>query len=139
MRINVDQLPKTARMLADVIGLPATLALVDIYGGLSIWPAKTGADRAALGEIIGEEAAQRFVDTFREEVTIPKCVSAIRAVMHTELRAEFDRLTGEGASARSTVKQLALRYRYTVRWVWYLLNETDADGEVMDVQQGELF
>lgn len=140
MKLYLAKLPRNARLLADLIGLEATLALVRHYGGRSIWPAKGGADYAAMAEKIGEGPAAKFVRHFREEVSIPKCEDAIRAVVREEIRAEFDRLTKRGLSARRAVAQLAGQppYHYTDRWLWAILSKTEA-GEVHDAGQGELF
>jgi len=139
VKLAADHLPKTARLLAGVIGLPATLVLVDRYGGQTIWPAKGGAGYASLAEDIGEEAAAKLVRHFREPVAIPKCAAAVRAVVHDQVRAEFDRLTTAGESARAAVSALVRGYGYTDRHIWRLLGRCDSGGEVLDVTQGSLF
>lgn len=136
MKLNLAKLPRNARLLADLIGLEPTMALVQAYGGRSIWPAKGGAAYAALAEAIGEPAAARFVRHFREEVFIPRCDEAIRAVEREAIRTEFDTLTKSGMSARAAVAQLSRRY--TDRHVWRILSSTD-EGEIRTTDQGELF
>ena len=136
MKLNLAKLPRNARVLADLLGLEATLALVRHYGGRTIWPAKGGAAYAALAEAIGEAAAARFVRHFREPVSIPQCDAAMRAAEREAIRAEFDTLTRTGLSARAAVARLATRY--TDRHVWRILSSTD-DGEIRDAGQAELF
>lgn len=136
MKLNLAKLPRNARLLADLIGLEATLALVQHYGGRTIWPAKGGAAYAELAEHIGEVAAQKFVRHFREPVFVPRCDEAIRAVEREAIRTEFDKLTRGGLSARQAVAQLATHY--TDRHVWRILSSTD-DGEIRDAGQSELF
>jgi len=136
VKLNLARLPRNARLLADLLGLEATLALVQAYGGRSIWPAKGGAAYAALAETIGEPAAAKFVRHFREPVFVPRCDEAIRAAQREAIRAEFDALTRGGLSARQAVARLAVRY--TDRHVWRILSSTD-DGEIRDAGQAELF
>ena len=141
MRLNIDRLPRNARLLANVLGsLEAMLALVQHAGGRVIWPHKTGPEYAALAEAIGEEPAQRFVRHFREPVSVPKCDDAIRAAVRESIRAEFDRMTRAGASARAAVAALAGQppLHYTERHVWRILGCVD-EGKVVSSDQGELF
>ncbi len=139
MKFALDALPRTARALAEVIGLEATLALVAGYGGRTIWPWKAGAERAALAEVIGEEAADRLTRHYREPIAIPKCDDALRQAVQADIRAEFDTRTRAGESARSVVADLSGRppFRYTDRHIWRVLKGLDA-GEVVEVQ-GALF
>lgn len=142
MKLSVDHLPKSARILAEVIGLPATLKLVEHYAGVRFCPPKSGADYAALAEIISEAAANKLAEHFpREEIDIPKCEEALRAVTHNALRYDFYTLThGAGAlSARRAVTVLVRRYGYVDRYVWRLLKKTDDTGVVVDSTQAELF
>lgn len=141
MKLALDRLPETVRRIAEVIGMDAALALVLHYGGKTVWPAKHGAQRAHLAEILGEAAAEKFTATWREPVPIPLCQRAARAVAQDALRAEFDRLTRAGASARAAVAKLANRppLHHTDRHIWRLLGQSDVGGPVQDAGQGELF
>lgn len=147
MKLAVDHLPRTARMIAEVIGLPATLALVLAYRGRTLVPPR-GVQRpgvirlAELEEHIGAEAAERLGRAFREPIAIPTCLNAIRMAVHEDIRAEFDRLTRvERYSARAAVDALAGRppLYYTDRHVWRILSLAGGAGEVVEAGQGELF
>ena len=141
MKLSVDHLPKSARLIAQVIGLPATLALVEHYAGHRFTPPKAGADYAALAETIGEAAATKLAAHFREPLDVPKCEDAIRKVVHNALREDFDALT-EGPdriSARRAVTVLVRRYGYGDRWIWRVLKQVDSSGAVVDSAQAELF
>lgn len=147
MRLAIDQLPRTARMIAEVIGLPATLALVLAYRGRTIVPARgrqrSGLIRLAeLEEAVGAEAAAKLAAHFREPIAVPTCLNAIRAAVHDDIRVEFDRLTrGESYSARAAVDALAGRppLFYTDRHIWRILSCAGAGGEVAELGQGSLF
>jgi hypothetical protein len=136
MKLSRTHLPKSAQALIDVIGLDATLILVRRYGGLSLWPARYCAGRAELEALIGAEATERLVTTYREEMQIPQCAEALRVIRHNEMRAEFDGYVNAGASARSAVTWLAAHYGHTERHVWRLLKRSNA---VVEVVQGEMF
>lgn len=139
MRLSIDRLPKTVRLLAEVIGLQATLQLVNAFGGQTIWPAKGGAGYAALAEVIGEESAAKLVAHFRETIHISKCSAAVLAVVHDQVRSEFDRLTQSGHSARAAVSLLVRSSGYTDRHIWRLLSQSDTGEQVVDTIQAELF
>jgi len=111
-------LPRTARELAEVIGLPATLALVEAWGGQPVQIAKgkraRGRDQIdALAAIIGAHRARLVVARWGGEVvTIPLCAAAVRAARDADLQDRFDILTGEdGYSARAAVRRLVREYR----------------------------
>ena len=142
MKLAAELLPLSVRRLAEQIGLAATLALVMHYAGKTIWPARTGAQRAHLAEIMGEAAAEKFTQIYREPFTVPLCRDAARAVAQDAIRAEFDRLTrNEGYSARAAVSALANTppLYHTDRHIWRLLGQTDTGGQVIDARQTELF
>lgn len=140
MKFSVDHLPITARRIADVIGLDATLALVVAMGGRSPVPGWSN-HQAEIADAIGDELATRLGDIFkRDPLPIPTCDKALRAAVRQGIRDEFDRLTKTGMTARAAVDRLAGRppLRYTDRHIWRLLSKID-DGEVVDVQQLDLF
>lgn len=142
MKLAVDHLPPSARLLVELIGLPKTLVLVQHYAGQRFHPPQSGPEYAALAEVVGEAAATKLAATFRRQpLNVPKCVEAIRAVVHSELRADFDRLTSpaEGLTARRAVSALVRRYGYVDRHVWRLLKMSDAGGTVAETKQGSLF
>lgn len=140
MKINLERLPRTARLLAEIVGHEAMLAMVQAYGGRTIWPAKRGEDFAALAGIMGEEAAHAFVAHYRDPVYVPRCDGAIRAAMRDYVRSEFDGLVRGGMSARKAVAALAGRppHRYTDRYIWTILSTVE-DGQVVDASQSDLF
>lgn len=140
MKLNLDRLPRTVKLLADILGQEAALALVQAYGGQTIWPAKGGAAYAALAETIGEPAAAKLVKHWREPLSVPLCHSALRAVLRDYVRAEFDQLTGEGLSARKAIAAMAGKppHRYTDRYIWTVLSSVEGGG-TFDTHQSELF
>ncbi len=141
MKLNLDRLPRTARHLAEVIGLDAVLVLVAHCGGREVFPARADT-RAHLGELLGEAAAQKLADTYRgEPIRVPQCKDALRAAYQDDMRAEYDRRTRAGESSRSVVQDLAARppYYYDWRTVTSIVNRADVGGQTVEVTQQELF
>ncbi|MBF0192480.1 MAG: hypothetical protein HQL99_15280 [Magnetococcales bacterium] len=68
----VCELPPTLRLLVEVAGIPATLALVARFGGTEICvPAKFDPD-GRLVQVVGHEAAQRLVARFQGDIGYSK-------------------------------------------------------------------
>jgi hypothetical protein len=135
MRLNLDQLPKSASALVEVIGLPATLTMLERFGGRTI-PVPKGCGHARyheLAEIIGDPAAQQLVGRYGGgRVDIPTCARAVRAVLHNEMRERFDRMTRDGLSARAAIAAMNETYRYSERHLWRITKAADSDGRVID-------
>lgn len=145
MRINLDLLPPTAQHLVKLIGLEPALLLVRHYGGRVIQPTRgltdgSAARMAALAECIGPTAADTLAAHYRNSpLSVPACVEAMAAARRQDIRAEFDRRTRAGESARSVVDSLAgPPPRFSSRYIWKLLGEVDS-GQVRDTAQAELF
>lgn len=135
MKLVLDRLPAKAREYAELIGLEATLMLVQRRGGQILWPAKGGDEFAALAADIGEVAAGILARHYREYINIPMCTQAVRAAMREFVRQEFDRLTlEEGMSARKAVRAMAGKppHGYAERTIWDILSRAE-EGAVADV------
>ena len=139
MKLALDRLPAVLRHIARLIGLPATLKLVEEYGGTTIWPAKSGVKGAHLAEVLGAQAADTLTAHDREPVYIPLALAALRAVEHDAIRAEGDELERTGWSARETVAYLARKYRHSDRYIWTIRKRPDQGGAVVETGQAELF
>lgn len=138
MKLDLDRLPASARLYAELIGLEATISLVKAYGGRRLWPHRDGPMFTELAGHIGEQAAGILAAHFREWIAIPTCDLALRAVLRDGVRAEFDRLThDEGLSARKAVAALAGQppHRYTERYIWTILSSVET-GRLEEVEAG---
>ncbi len=139
MKLAVDLLPPTMQLVVQLIGLPATLKLVEEYGGTTLWPARTGANAAHLAEVIGETAARALVTHFKDPIYIALCRAALMAIEHDAIRAEGDALEAAGASAREAVAALARKFRHSDSYIWRLRKRVSHGGAVVDTAQGQLF
>lgn len=111
--IRIEDLPSRMRELARTIGLPATLKLVEEYGGTRIYVPKKPDDDWALIGLLGRSAAGKLTRAYGgEHLEVDRAVTAMRAARDRALIAD--------ATVHS-VTQLALKYKLTARAVWNIL------------------
>ena len=131
VKLSLAHLPRTARDLVDLIGLPATLALIEARAGqvLTVPKRKAGEDLfAELADLVGAAAAEKIVGRYGGEyLTVPSCRRAAHAVRDAELQARFDALLKSGLGARAVANQLAGEYRLDVSTVWRASKRAAAD------------
>lgn len=151
MKLSLAHLPRTARDLIELIGLPATLALVaSPWAGRMVQIAKGRrragvAQIAELAEIVGEHASRLIVRRYAGTIlSIPTCKRALLAVRDAELHARFGAMTGrEGLSARAAVDGLVSEYRIVASSVWRALKRSGVDladpAATVDAAQLDLF
>lgn len=121
-----EYMPEQARDICDVIGVSATIALVQRYGGQRLFiPNQSAPSYIKLVECIGEAAACLLSSyASGDRLTIPLCTRALRAKRNDELRAEFDRLTiHEKKSASEAVNRLTRFFEQPLheRHIWRIL------------------
>ena len=126
---QVDDLPASARDLASLIGLPATLRLVEGWGGtMRLYVPKAMAQDHELARALGLEAARALSGVYGGDYvpSIPRCADALRQARDRALL----RRRAEGASPAALAQEFGL----TERHVWRLLAEAREGG----VRQGRL-
>lgn len=113
--IDLDLLPGTLREIAGLIGIPATMKLVDRYGGVRLYvPQKLDASHT-LVIWIGAQNAQKLVDEYGgETLEIPKAEAALREIRNREIRSLYPQLSQ---------RDLALKYHTTERNIRLILGE----------------
>lgn len=134
-------LPRSARALIAVIGLPATTQLVTKMAGVA-FPIPKRLNRAGearyeeLAECIGMDAADMLCRQFGGGMLeIPVCSVALRELRDREIRADFDKITIEN-SARHAWSKLAVKYRLTSRQIRNILDapiKSENDPEQMSL------
>lgn len=117
---HVDELPKTARAIVDVIGLDATIDLVKMFGGdeLKVPERIDGVSRAweALVETIGRAATVQLVEAFgNTRIYVPMCRSALLNLRNQEIVRSYD--SGEPFDA------IRRRYRVSRSYLFRLLKK----------------
>jgi len=105
--IDIAHLPSSIQDMVAVIGLAAALVIVEERGGIRLCvPAQVRTDHWLMQKI-GAEAFVRLVQVYAgEEIEIPKCDAALRALREHEI------VSSDESNAR-----LARRYGYTERGI----------------------
>jgi Mor family transcriptional regulator len=122
--INVSLLPYILQDLVALIGLPATMKLVEQYGGIRLYvPKNDMADNHELVKLIGREAAQQLQNEYAGEshFDIPLAMGAMRAVRNANIRTDRQEMS---------VSETARKYRTTERHIRFICNDMEDDRQV---------
>ena len=126
--IDVQLLEPLLRQLVELIGLPATMALVEAHGGTRLCIAEKADENAALVALVGPENAALLGRHFgRERPVIPKGEAALRALRNRRIVADLECMS---------VRQVALKYGLHERRIWQIQAEC---GEAQSSATGSLF
>jgi hypothetical protein len=127
MNLPEQLLPESMQLLAEVIGLPDTLRLIELRGGLRVSVPKDPADTSAwlYGKLSGEAWALIVKQYGGEVIEVPICQAALKAVRDVAIAHELERGTGTA--------RLAEQYKLTERGVRYI------KGRIADRHSPDLF
>lgn len=119
--IEARYLPGVLQEIAELIGLPGTLKLVETYGGARLYVPKKIDAAHDLARLIGLDHATLLADTYggEDHFDIPRAVTATRAARDARIRA--DRATG------TTHRELALANKLTERQIRNILGVEEED------------
>lgn len=139
---QVEQLlPENVRDMAQRIGLPATLVVIDKLGGTT-WRVAEGrnvdgnAKRTALADLVGCDVEELLHREYAgEELYLARCYSALMYWRNQEINARFVQGVREGVTARTVAIELAREYKLSERWIWRIVKQHYPDP----APQGELF
>ncbi|SIS88153.1 Mor transcription activator family protein [Neptunomonas antarctica] len=127
-------LPDSIHEVAAVIGMPATLRLVERFGGTTL-PLPRGdniigrASLAVLAKQIGDDDAQKLAHHCAgEPLYIPRCDVALRRLRDLSICDQFAGAVRTGKTAIKVVAELALANKLTDRWIWKIVKETPPDS-----------
>jgi hypothetical protein len=115
-------LPTSLAHLIDLIGEPATVALMRAHGGLTYKvPATTrGARYRELADLVGEGAARALLDRYGGDIVyVAKLDGLDLERRNAIIRAAYDARSRAGE--RNLVKRLAREHDLTERHVWSIL------------------
>lgn len=121
LQVELAELPGSLFDIADLIGLPATLELIDAWGGVRMYfpLPRALSDLHPLVQVLGGETAARLCERYGgADFPLPRALDALRRARDRLIHHEH----ALGVSART----LALRYRLTERHLWQIL-ATDPD------------
>lgn len=115
----IEYLPESLRDIVDVIGLAATLELVEHFGGIALYVPSELTSEHRIVKALGAAAAAKLWEVYQADtLIIPRCNEALRRARNAEIIARNQ--------AGATVAVLALEYALTQRAVWYILADADA-------------
>ena len=111
--IDSDLLPQLLQDFERLIGLPATLDLVRVYGGLRIYiprPERVHPDHQ-LAKVIGEDRLKALAEVYggEDHFTLPKAERAILALRNARIAHAYGH--------NKTVRELASEHRLTERQI----------------------
>jgi Mor family transcriptional regulator len=134
-------LPENVRDMAQRIGLPATLVVIDRLGGTT-WRVAEGrnvegtAKRTALADLVGRDIEELLHREYAgEELYLARCHTALVYWRNLEINARFVQGVREGVTARTIAIELAREYSLSERWIWRIVKQHYPDT----VEQGQLF
>ena len=143
-QLDETRLPRAVRGLVRLIGLPATLKLVEDFGGLTLY-LPVGAREAGrqmladLARRIGPEAAQILARHYAvTPLYVPNCKPVLLRARDAALLKDRQQLAREGLTERRIVQCLALRYHITERHVWSIFKKPPPPDPAKQPQQGRL-
>lgn len=142
MQPDLSTLPASVQKLIALIGLPATLCLVDKFGGciITLYDSENSLQRMA--DTIGQDAAIKLLKFYgNAPFTVPLCYRALKSVRNADVHAEFDRLTmEEKLSARAAVARITRRFTPYLheRTIWRILKRSSAPVKLDDPRQMNL-
>lgn len=124
--LDLDLLEPLLRQLVDLVGLQATMTLVDHHGGTLLYIARQADQNAHLVDLIGAEKAAILGRALGPDRRfIPKAGAALLAARNRRILAELE---------TQSVREVARRYRLGERMVWYI--KAQADGTATGPEPG---
>lgn len=128
----------------DISLLPATLQLVEHFGGLTL-RLPVGAREAGqqmladLARRIGPEAAQILARHYAvTPLYVPNCKPVLLRARDAALLKDRQQLARQGLTERRIVQCLALRYHITERHVWTIFKKPPPPDPDRQPRQGRL-
>ena len=126
-----ELLPPRLQEFVRLIGLPATMLLVERFGGLRIYIPATATVDHPFAELIGYDnlvklAEQYGIDGTGDRLLLPRAERALNAVRNAQIRADY--------VASKSLRELAAEHHLTERHVSRIVAHT----RVSDARQATL-
>lgn len=125
--LDPEDLPASLKEMVDVIGLQATLKLVEARGGVRLYVPFEIKPEHWISRLIGFEQAVKLARYYggQDPFFIPRALDAVIAVRNREIRQKY--------SMGKTQAELAREYSLTERWVREIVNEVPAGDRQVDL------
>lgn len=126
--LSTELLPMVLQEFVRLIGLPATMLLVEKFGGLRIYiPLNPTADHH-FAQLIGLTNLQKLSAVYggEDHFELPKAMRALLALRNAKMKAEY---------GPKSIRDLAAEYKLTERHTTRIVGAADATND----DQSELF
>lgn len=112
--LSIELLPKLLQDFVRLIGLPATMLLVERFGGLRIYIPNNPKPDHHFAQLIGFANLVKLAEVYGREdhFQLPKALRALKALRDTEIRAQH---------WRKSIRQLAAEHNLTERHIVRIL------------------
>ena len=125
--LSTELLPKVLQEFVRLIGLPATMLLVEKFGGLRIYIPLNPSPDHHFAQLIGYDNLVRLAQVYGREdhFELPKAARALTALRNAKIKAEY---------GPRSIRQLAAEYSLTERHVTRIVG-----AEADNADQAQLF
>lgn len=112
-QIKEDLLPDSLREIVDLIGLGATMKLVEQYGGIRVKIPESCRRNSELTKCVGIEASRKLTDVYGgDRLELPLMLKALLTIRDLEINQRLD--------AGESMSKLARQYHMTRRNILYI-------------------
>jgi hypothetical protein len=132
-------LPTNVQDMAQRIGLPATLTVVENLGGIS-WHVAQGTDcrgaakRTALAALVGDDIEVLLHREYAGDVLyLARCHTALIKWRNMEIIQRVEKGLREKKSLRTLMAELAREYELSDRWILAIISEATPTTEQPDL------
>lgn len=116
-----DVLPPIIRHIRDVVGLAATLKIIEAFGGTHMRVPSKYSPECFLARLIGHDKAVDLIEHFANEVLYVMKADAI-------LRVQRNRIIQDRFKAGTSAIHLAHDYGLSYRQIWTIIGADDRPG-----------
>lgn len=128
--IHIDDLPETIQSLVDLIGIDATMRIVEERGGIRLYVPKVADLDHPIAAWIGMDAFEALVGMYGgEEIDVARCEIAMQSVKRRQILVDLQ---------SNSIAFVARKHKYTERGVRKLLRRAEANGDI-ETNQMDLF
>lgn len=128
--VRIDDLPETIQSLVDLIGIDATMRIVEERGGIRLYVPKTADQDHPIAGWIGTDPFEALVSMYGgEEIDVPRCEAAMQSVKRRQILIDLQ---------SNSIAMVARKHQYTERGVRKLLRRAEANGDI-ETNQMDLF
>jgi Mor family transcriptional regulator len=120
--LSTELLPRVLQEFVRLIGLHATMLLVERFGGLRIYIPLNATAEHHFAQLIGLENLQKLSQVYGREdhFELPKAERALLALRNAKIRGEY---------GPKSIRQLASEHQLTERHVTRLVGALDATND----------